>query len=295
MNPGSVTIILAEKVIHRTTRGKHYDRADIATVLALWGNRKATPRRLLRPGAPFGSTVVANRATTLGAAGTTNTRLRVAPALVQCEPPAASLPPGAMSTDELADITAELTPPFAISKPTRQTSPLVFCSPHSGAVYTDAFLARSRLDPLTLRKSEDSFVDDLFRDVVQLGAPMIAARFPRAYLDVNREPFELDPALFEGPLPPFANTSSLRVASGLGTIARIVADGEDIYVSRFGVDVALMRIEMLYKPFHEALTALIEETRTRFGAAILIDCHSMPSASSQPASGPRAGMASCPR
>lgn len=169
--------------------------------------------------------------------------------------------------------------------PRVQTSPFVFCSPHSGRVYPATFLEDSRLDPRTLRKSEDCFVDDLFSHVARLGAPLIAARFPRAYLDVNREPFELDPELFNEPLPAFANTQSIRVVGGLGTIARIVSDSEDIYRDRLSVAVALERIERLYKPFHDALAGLMDDTRRRFGVAILIDCHSMPSASiSQPSS-----------
>jgi N-formylglutamate amidohydrolase len=119
-----------------------------------------------------------------------------------------------------------------------------------------------------------------------LGAPLIAARFPRAYLDVNREPYELDPELFNGRLPDFANTQSARVVGGLGTIARVVADTEEIYRERLPIGAAFERIERLYRPFHEALAGLLEETRKRFGMAILIDCHSMPSASmGQPAGG----------
>jgi N-formylglutamate amidohydrolase len=107
----------------------------------------------------------------------------------------------------------------------------------------------------------------------------MTARFPRAYLDVNREPYELDPRMFEGRLPPFANTRSMRVAGGLGTIPRIVADGQEIYRTRMPVDEALRRIEWLYKPYHRALRALVTRTARNFGHAVLIDCHSMPSSS----------------
>ena len=131
---------------------------------------------------------------------------------------------------------------------------------------------------MSLRKSEDCFVDDLFAPVAAAGVPLIAARFPRAFLDVNREPYELDPELFHEPLPDFANTQSVRVAGGLGTIARIVADGEEIYRRKLPLASGLARIEQLYIPFHAALCDLIETTRRRFGYAILIDCHSMPSA-----------------
>jgi N-formylglutamate amidohydrolase len=182
-----------------------------------------------------------------------------------------------MPERERRSIAAELDPPMVVIAPQVQAAPFVFSSPHSGRVYTERFLAQSRLDAHALRKSEDCYVDELLAGVASLGVPMIAARFPRAYVDVNREPYELDPELFEGPLPPFANTQSVRVVGGLGTIARIVSDSEEIYRQRLPVGVAIERIESLYKPFHATLASLLEETRRRFGVAILIDCHSMPS------------------
>ena len=119
--------------------------------------------------------------------------------------------------------------PFETIEPARLATPLVFSSPHSGSTYPPRFLAASRLDPLTLRRSEDAFVDELFLPCVALGAPLLRAFFPRAYLDVNREPYELDPQIFDGRLPEFANTRSLRVAVGLGTIPRVVGDAQPIY------------------------------------------------------------------
>jgi len=176
---------------------------------------------------------------------------------------------------------------FEMRRPQRCTLPLVLASPHSGAEYPDEFLAASRLDPLTLRRSEDSFVDEIFASAPELGAPLVTARFPRAYLDVNREPYELDPELFTGRVPEFANTQSARVVGGLGTIARIVADTEEIYRERLPIGAAFERIERLYRPFHAALAELLETTRKRFGIAVLIDCHSMPSASMGQAPGGR--------
>ncbi len=182
-----------------------------------------------------------------------------------------------MSGLERASIEAELTPAFRVLRPRDHTAPFVLCSPHSGRHYTQYFLEQSRLDPLTLRKSEDYCVDELFACAADLGAPLLAARFPRAYLDANREPYELDPELFDDVMPDFANTQSVRVIGGLGTIARIVADGEEIYRRPLRLEDALGRIEQLYVPFHDALASLLEETRQKFGYAILIDCHSMPS------------------
>jgi N-formylglutamate amidohydrolase len=176
-------------------------------------------------------------------------------------------------------IADEFDPPYVVTEPSGQTIPFVFNVPHAGAVYPSSFLAASRLDAMALRRSEDAFVDELFASVTGLGAPLMTARFPRAYLDLNREPYELDSRMFDGRLPPFANTRSMRVAGGLGTIPRIVADGQEIYGSRLPVEEALHRIEWLYKPYHRTLRHLVRRTAQLFGHAILIDCHSMPSSS----------------
>lgn len=168
-------------------------------------------------------------------------------------------------------------PPFEILKPAYHRAPIVFNSPHSGRYYPETFLKRSRLDPLTIRRSEDMMVDELFRPVVGCGAPLLRAVYPRAYLDVNREPFELDPKMFSGRLPSFANSQSLRVAGGLGTIPKVVCDAATIYGAPWPVDHALRRIDAIYRPYHDALRRLLAETHVAFGSAILVDCHSMPS------------------
>jgi N-formylglutamate amidohydrolase len=139
-----------------------------------------------------------------------------------------------------------------------------------------------------LRRSEDSFVDDLVLGVVGSGIPLMRAHFPRCYVDVNREPYELDPRMFEGRLPSFANTRSMRVAGGLGTVARVVGDAQEIYDRRLPVDDALRRIETLYKPYHRALRRLVTTVHRDFGAAILVDCHSMPSTAGTKDERPRA-------
>ena len=167
-------------------------------------------------------------------------------------------------------------PPFVATEPARQRVPFVFNSPHSGRFYPPRFLAMSRLDAHAIRRSEDCYVDELFAGAVALGAPMLAANFPRAYLDVNREPWELDPRMFAEPLPAHANTRSARVAGGLGTVPRLVGEGQEIYAGKLPLDEASMRIETVYKPYHEALWRLVSQTRAVFGLAVLIDCHSMP-------------------
>ncbi len=176
-----------------------------------------------------------------------------------------------------AVVAAECDPPFDILEPAVLESCLVLSSPHSGAVYPPAFLASARLDPVSLRRSEDAFVDRLVEGAVASGMPLLRARFPRAFLDVNREPYELDPRMFEGRLPPFVNSRSVRVAGGLGTIARVVGEAQEIYARRLTVDEGIGRIDRLYKPYHAALQQLLDRARARFGCAVLVDCHSMPS------------------
>ena len=167
-------------------------------------------------------------------------------------------------------------PPFSLNAPAQQRVPFIFNSPHSGRHYPDRFLAMSRLDRHSVRKSEDCYVEELFGGVVALGAPLLEARFPRAYLDVNREPWELDPRMFVESLPGFANIRSARVAGGLGTIPKVVGEGQDIYPAKLHLAEALTRIDALYKPYHQTLKDLVSGTLDRFGCAVLIDCHSMP-------------------
>jgi len=177
----------------------------------------------------------------------------------------------------MSEIRDELDPPFEVLEPKACQGPVLFNSPHSGSTYPRNFLTTCRLDIATLRRSEDSFVDELISGVVRCGFPLMRAHFPRCFVDVNREPYELDPRMFEGRLPSFANTRSMRVAGGLGTVARVVGDAQEIYGQRIPVDDALRRIESLYKPYHRALRRLFTHLHREFGAAVLIDCHSMPS------------------
>jgi len=167
-------------------------------------------------------------------------------------------------------------PAFETIRPRRLTAPLVFNSGHSGRDYPQRFLEMTRLDHLSIRQSEDAFVDELFGRAPHLGTPLLRAHFPRAYLDVNREPWELDPQMFEEPLSDRYNTTSPRVAAGLGTLARVVAENKPIYRDRLTLDDACMRIEGIYLPYHATLQKLLSEALTQFGVAVLVDCHSMP-------------------
>ncbi|MEO3384781.1 N-formylglutamate amidohydrolase [Mesorhizobium sp. CAU 1741] len=168
------------------------------------------------------------------------------------------------------------TPPFVVRSPAQQRVPFVFNSPHSGRFYPARFLGMSKLDAMAIRRSEDCYVDELFAGAIALGAPLLAANFPRAYLDVNREPWELDSRMFIEALPAHANTRSARVAGGLGTVPRLVGEGQEIYPTRLPLAEAVARIETVYKPYHAQLKRLLTHTHAQFGFAALIDCHSMP-------------------
>lgn len=178
---------------------------------------------------------------------------------------------------DMKPFTVEESPVIEVFAPAKQTVPVVFASPHSGRAYPADFVAASRLDPHALRRSEDSFVEELFACAPRHGAPLLAACFPRAFCDANREPYELDPTMFAGRLPEHANTRSPRVAAGLGTIAKVVASGADIYPGKLPVTEIERRVSRYYRPYHRRLRDLLDTTRRGFGWALLVDCHSMPS------------------
>jgi N-formylglutamate amidohydrolase len=174
--------------------------------------------------------------------------------------------------------------------PAEWTAPAVFNSPHSGRQFPEDFLRQTRLPLMTLRKSEDCFVDELFLSCVDHGAPMLRALVPRSYIDLNREPYELDPRMFSGELPGYANTGSPRVAGGLGTIPRIVSEGEDIYRGRLDFAEARKRIEQIYIPYHRTLSALTNAVLSKAGEVLLVDCHSMPASATAHVAPPGSGV-----
>lgn len=163
--------------------------------------------------------------------------------------------------------------PYHLWMPETIRSAAVFSSPHSGRDYPASLLERTRLDPLTIRSSEDAFVDRLFAPAVDAGAPLLAAKAPRAYVDLNRGPEELDPAVISGVRATGLNP---RVAAGLGVIPRIVAEGQPIYNGKITKPEAEKRIEAYHRPYHAALEALMIRAVRQFGHAIVFDCHSMP-------------------
>ena len=163
----------------------------------------------------------------------------------------------------------------------RPPTPLVFASPHSGRLYPDDMMAAAALDAHAIRRSEDVLVDALMSNAPELGVPLISARYARAYIDLNREPFELDPAMFADELPDFARARTARVAAGLGAIARVVSEGQEIYARKLTFAEARLRIEQAHRPYHAAVEQLVREAQQAHGFAILIDWHSMPSAAAR--------------
>jgi N-formylglutamate amidohydrolase len=180
-----------------------------------------------------------------------------------------------------------LDPPYLVLAPRAETAPVVFASPHSGNVYPPDFVRQARLDAVGLRRSEDAFIDALFDAAPRLGMPLLKARFPRAYVDANRGPWELDPGMFCDRLPDYVDRASPRAAAGLGTIARVVADGAEIYDGKLRFADVKRRIESLYMPYHAALAALLDGAFQRWSRCLLVDCHSMPSTAAHGAGGTR--------
>jgi N-formylglutamate amidohydrolase len=162
---------------------------------------------------------------------------------------------------------------YELNRPVLPTCPVVFASPHSGRDYTAEFLSRAALDRLEIRSSEDAFVDRLIDMAPEMGAPVLCARVPRAFIDLNRAADELDPAVIDGIARAPHNP---RISSGLGVIPRVVAGGRAIYRGKLTLAEAEARIRRFWHPYHQALAGLVEETRDVFGQTVLIDCHSMP-------------------
>jgi N-formylglutamate amidohydrolase len=186
--------------------------------------------------------------------------------------------------------------PFVLRRPPNQTVPFVFSSPHSGRLYPATFINSSRLGEINLRRSEDAFVDEIFASALDIGAPLIAACFPRVLVDANRAPTELDPSMFDGELALPVDAASTRVNAGLGVIPRVVRQGLEIYHGKVSAEVAEGRLTQFHRPYHAALSQLLSETRRIFGTVYLIDCHSMPSGVAGPdiVLGDRHGLSAAP-
>ena len=184
-----------------------------------------------------------------------------------------------------ADRPAPSLPPFEVRRAAADgvaaPTPLVFASPHSGRSYPEDMMAAAALDAHAIRRSEDAFVDELISSAPSHGAAMIRVNLARAYIDVNREAFELDQAMFADELPDFARSRTARVAAGLGAIARVVSEGQEIYARKLTYAEARHRIDGVHTPYHANLARLLGEAHSAHGYAILIDWHSMPAAAAK--------------
>ncbi|AXC48965.1 N-formylglutamate amidohydrolase [Paracoccus suum] len=164
---------------------------------------------------------------------------------------------------------------FLLERPRKWRGGLILASPHSGRDYPDSFLSRTRLDIMTLRSSEDAFVDRLIRTAAEAsGAVVLAARVPRSVVDLNRGRDDLDPLVVEGARLP--KPGNPRTQAGLGVIPRVVAQGRVIFHRRMSAAEAEALLDAAWQPYHDALAALMDEAVARFGRALLIDMHSMP-------------------
>ncbi|MBX3481118.1 MAG: N-formylglutamate amidohydrolase [Caulobacter sp.] len=196
------------------------------------------------------------------------------------------------ATGQAGDLSGEpASAPFRICRPARgaAATPLIFASPHSGTIYPEELLAAAAVGKALMRRSEDALVDELIAAAPAAGVTTLTASFARAYIDLNRDAWELDPAMFEDELPPHVHGRSARVAAGLGAIARLAGEGQKIYARKLTFDEARHRIETAHRPYHDALAGLIAEARAAHGLAILIDWHSMPSAAARSVVTPRHG------
>jgi len=171
-------------------------------------------------------------------------------------------------------------PPYVLIEPFRRTTPLIFTSPHSGRRYPKELMTAARVGLASLRRSEDAYVDEVFAGAAAHGAPILCASVARAYVDLNRDPTELDPAMFMD--HPGIHTTTPRVQAGLGAIPRIAGDGQEIYWRKLPAGEAQRRIAAVHTPYHDVLSGLVEETKMAFGCAVVIDCHSMPSSARGP-------------
>ncbi|MEP3889005.1 MAG: N-formylglutamate amidohydrolase [Hellea sp.] len=161
--------------------------------------------------------------------------------------------------------------PVTVLMPDIWRSGVIFASPHAGSVYPKAFISRSHLTESSLRRNEDAFISELFAPVVELGAPLLSANFPRCYVDVNRAPDELPTDWTGDPAG-----ASPRAQAGLGVIPTMLSEVTAIYKKPLSLRAARGRLTRLYHPYHDALQELITQASLNFDAALLIDCHSMP-------------------
>lgn len=162
---------------------------------------------------------------------------------------------------------------FTLLEPSGPKIPLVCDSPHSGTSYPEDF--RHAVPRELLRSAEDTHVEALWNDLPAHGATLIAANFPRSYIDPNRTLEDIDPSLIDAPWPSLlAPSEKSRIGSGL--IWRTVNLNTPIYEGKLKVEEVIARIENYYKPYHKVLAQAISDAYAEFGAVWHLNLHSMP-------------------
>lgn len=163
---------------------------------------------------------------------------------------------------------------ITVIAPEEPASALILSLPHSGEVYPDDFGASPGMPHAVLDYPNDKYVDELYAAAVPLGFSVVKANFPRAYVDVNRHQHDIDPAMIDDPDGWYARLQPTAVEGG-STLFWSLAKERPIYERKIGHAEAKLRIARCYIPYHQAMTALIEAARAKFGAAYVVDCHSM--------------------
>jgi N-formylglutamate deformylase len=168
-------------------------------------------------------------------------------------------------------------PAFTRSTPKGIVAPLVLDSPHSGTAYPEDF--RPAVAREALRNAEDSYVDELYESAPRHGALLIAARFPRSYIDPNRSVLDIDTALLDAPWPGPA-VASRKTQLGVGLIWRLLDTGAPIYARKLSVEEVMRRIVSYHQPYQKAVKDALDAAHAHFGAVWHVNCHSMPAFSS---------------
>ena len=165
---------------------------------------------------------------------------------------------------------------FTLAEPRRGHVPLVLDSPHSGTEYPEDFGCALPVD--LLRQAEDSYVDELYAAGPDVGATLIAARFPRSYIDPNRSLLDIDSSLLDAPWPGPA-VPSAKTARGIGLIWRVLDSGESIYARKLGIEEVKQRIVRYHQPYQRAVKDALDRAHHHFGAVWHLNLHSMPAVS----------------
>src|SRR6267143_306653 len=151
--------------------------------------------------------------------------------------------------------------------------PLVFDSPHSGSEYPDDFGYSCPLD--ILRTAEDAHIEDLYGAAPEHGATLLAALFPRSYLDVNRDIADIDQDLLDAPWPgPITPGEKTRL--GMGLVRRLAKANLPVYSRKLSVAEMARRIARCHEPYHAMLQGICDRLHRKFSVVWLINCHSMP-------------------